>query len=236
MVRNFSQECSMYFKKNWGSMAEKDHHMGVLTFFKQVPTPNGWKLWKGAKMIQKTPNRLETWSVLAWWKAVLSRPRISVFWGSLPATAISSYPWKVARKTASQMRLPSATWRWIPSYLICLASPQPLLRISSHPMRILTPQYCVFLLQRSLKKKADDVLEAIEVYEITPEQKARIGIIRDHLHYIDALISRVDACIDVMVQKYKLYHPSLHHPRHRLQQCHYHPLGNWCGYDPIRFL
>jgi len=66
-------------------------------------------------------------------------------------------------------------------------------------------QYCVSLLQRSLKKKADDVLEAIEGYEITPEQKTRIGIIRDHLHYIDALISRVDACIDVMVQKYEGY-------------------------------
>ncbi len=66
-------------------------------------------------------------------------------------------------------------------------------------------QHCVSLLQRSLKKKADDVLEAIEGYEITPEQKTRIGIIRDHLHYIDALISRVDACIDVMVQKYEDY-------------------------------
>jgi len=54
-------------------------------------------------------------------------------------------------------------------------------------------QHCVSLLQRSLKKKANDVLEAIEGYEITPEQKTRIGIIRDHLHYIDALISRVDA-------------------------------------------
>ncbi len=66
-------------------------------------------------------------------------------------------------------------------------------------------RHCVSLLQRSLKKKADDVVEAIEGYEITPEQKTRIGIIRDHLHYIDALISRVDACIDVMVQKYEGY-------------------------------
>lgn len=66
-------------------------------------------------------------------------------------------------------------------------------------------QHCVSLLQRSLKKKADDVIEAIEGYEITPEQKTRIGIIRDHLHYIDALISRVDACIDVVVQKYEGY-------------------------------
>ena len=64
-------------------------------------------------------------------------------------------------------------------------------------------QHCVSLLQRSLKKKAVDVLEAIEGYEITPEQKTRIGIIRDHLHYIGTLINRTDACIDVMVQKYE---------------------------------
>lgn len=66
-------------------------------------------------------------------------------------------------------------------------------------------QHCVSLLQRSLKKKADDILEAVEGYEITAEQKVRIGIVRDHLYYIDALISRVDACIDVMVQKYEGY-------------------------------
>lgn len=66
-------------------------------------------------------------------------------------------------------------------------------------------QYCVSLLQRSFKKKADHVIEAIEGYEITPEQKTRIGIIRDHLHFIDALIGQVDACINVMVQKYKGY-------------------------------
>ena len=26
----------MYFKKNWGSMAEKNRRLGVLTFFKQA--------------------------------------------------------------------------------------------------------------------------------------------------------------------------------------------------------
>ncbi len=63
-------------------------------------------------------------------------------------------------------------------------------------------QHCVSLLQRSLKKKADDVLASIEGYEITEEQKYRIGIVRNHLHYIETLIDRTDACIDAMVQKY----------------------------------
>lgn len=66
-------------------------------------------------------------------------------------------------------------------------------------------QHCVSLLQRSLKKKADDVLQSIEGYEITAEQKTRIGIVRDHLHYIDALIERIDICINTMVDKYEGY-------------------------------
>ena len=55
------------------------------------------------------------------------------------------------------------------------------------------------------KKKADDVFQAIEGYEMTAEQKTRIGIVRDHLHYIDALIERVDSCINTMVDKYEGY-------------------------------
>ena len=66
------------------------------------------------------------------------------------------------------------------------------------------PQHCVSLLHRSLKK-ADDVLESIEGYEITQEQKTRIGIVRDHLHYIGSLVERVDTCIDTMVNRYEGY-------------------------------
>jgi len=66
-------------------------------------------------------------------------------------------------------------------------------------------EHCVSLLQRSLKKKADAVLESIEGFEIAAEQKTRIAIVRDHLHFIDTLIKRVDACIDTMVQQYEDY-------------------------------
>lgn len=64
------------------------------------------------------------------------------------------------------------------------------------------PQHCVSLLRYSLKKKADDVLASIKGYEITTEQKCRIGIVRDHLHYIEKLIERVDICVNTMVEKY----------------------------------
>lgn len=66
-------------------------------------------------------------------------------------------------------------------------------------------EHCVSLLQRSLKKKADAVLEAVDGYEISAEQKLRIAIIRDHLNLFDALINRVDACIDIMVKSHESY-------------------------------
>ena len=46
------------------------------------------------------------------------------------------------------------------------------------------PEYCTSLLQRSLKKKSDSVLESIEGYSITDEQKLRMRIVRSHLDYI----------------------------------------------------
>ncbi len=64
-------------------------------------------------------------------------------------------------------------------------------------------QHCVSLLQRSLKKKADHVLESIEGFSIADEQKARIRIIREHYDMIERLIARVDSCVNEMVAKYE---------------------------------
>lgn len=61
------------------------------------------------------------------------------------------------------------------------------------------PGHCVSLLQRSLKKKGDAVLESIEGFSIAPEQKARIRLIRSHLEYITQTIANVDSVIDSMI-------------------------------------
>ena len=68
---------------------------------------------------------------------------------------------------------------------------------------VFDPAHCVSLLQHSLKKKADAVIESIEGYSITNEQKERIGIVRDHLSYIQNLIKRTDSCITRMVEKHE---------------------------------
>lgn len=65
------------------------------------------------------------------------------------------------------------------------------------------PDHCVSLLQRSLKKKAEKVLESIEGYSISDEQKARIKIIREHYDFVEKLIAKVDTCVNEMVEKYE---------------------------------
>ncbi len=96
----------------------------------------------------------------------------------------------------------SAMWRFIPLCLIYSANPATAITDYLTSNENFDPQHCVSLLQHSLKKKADDVLASIEGYEISPEQQYRIDVVRDHLHYIEKLIERVDACINAMVEKY----------------------------------
>jgi transposase len=64
-------------------------------------------------------------------------------------------------------------------------------------------KHCVSLLQRSLKNKSAAVLESIEGYSISNEQKLRIGIIREHVNLIEGLLTKVDSCIAEMVAKYE---------------------------------
>ena len=65
------------------------------------------------------------------------------------------------------------------------------------------PDTCVSLLQRSLKKKADSVLESIKGYQITKEQKLRMNTVRSHLTYIENSIKYLDDTIDSMVIPYE---------------------------------
>ncbi len=65
------------------------------------------------------------------------------------------------------------------------------------------PEYCVSLLLRSLKKKAELVLESINGFSIADEQKTRIKLIREHYDFIEKLIAKADACVNNMVAKYE---------------------------------
>lgn len=65
------------------------------------------------------------------------------------------------------------------------------------------PEYCSSLLQRSLKKKADTVVESIEGYQMTKEQKERMVLIRSHLGFVQQSITKLDEKLDKMVAPYE---------------------------------
>jgi transposase len=65
------------------------------------------------------------------------------------------------------------------------------------------PQYCVSLLQRSLKKKADAVIASIEGYQMMPEQKHRVRMIRNHLEFIEISIHKLDDMLNVLASPYE---------------------------------
>lgn len=64
------------------------------------------------------------------------------------------------------------------------------------------PEYCTSLLQRSLKKKSDEVIQSIEGYQMTKEQKERMIMVRSHLNFVQQSIVELDEKIDKMVIPY----------------------------------
>ena len=65
------------------------------------------------------------------------------------------------------------------------------------------PDTCKSFLQKSLKKKADEVVESIEGYQMTTSQKERMLIIRDHLQFVQQSIDNLDSKLDELVAPYE---------------------------------
>ena len=65
------------------------------------------------------------------------------------------------------------------------------------------PEYCSSLLQKSLKKKANTVIESISGYQMTKEQKERMVMVRAHLDFIQNSITRLDEKLEKMVAPYE---------------------------------
>ena len=65
------------------------------------------------------------------------------------------------------------------------------------------PEHCVSLLQKSLKKKADEVLESIDGFQMTEAQKKRAKIVKEHYNYLLDHIGKIDTVIDELVNPYE---------------------------------
>lgn len=65
------------------------------------------------------------------------------------------------------------------------------------------PRQCIRLLKGSLKKKADAVIQSIEGYQMTPEQKYRAVMIRKHLEFIEKSLKELDEMLNVLAAPYE---------------------------------
>ncbi len=65
------------------------------------------------------------------------------------------------------------------------------------------PSKCTSFLQRSLKNKANAIIESIEGYQMTRQQKDRMIMVRSHLEFVEKSITELDSKIDEMVKPYE---------------------------------
>ena len=70
-------------------------------------------------------------------------------------------------------------------------------------MSLAPPDVCVSLLRSSLKKKASHVIEAVNGFNMTAEQKERVRIIQGHFADIDKRISQIDQIIEKLTAEYE---------------------------------
>ena len=68
---------------------------------------------------------------------------------------------------------------------------------------VVDPEICVSFLQRSLKKKSAEIIEAVEGFNMTQEQKERVRIIQGHFADIDKRISQIDEIIGRLTAEYE---------------------------------
>ena len=68
---------------------------------------------------------------------------------------------------------------------------------------VVDPEFYVSLLQKKLKKKSAEIIEAVEGFNMTQEQKERVRIIQGHFADIDKRISQIDEIIGRLTAEYE---------------------------------
>jgi transposase len=65
------------------------------------------------------------------------------------------------------------------------------------------PEHCVSLLQKSLKKKADEVVASIEGFQMTDAQKFRARMVMEHYKFLVEFIHKLDKKTDELAAPYE---------------------------------
>lgn len=64
-------------------------------------------------------------------------------------------------------------------------------------------EHCVSLLQRSLKKKANDVVESIDGFQMTAPQKKRAKIVKEHYGFVENQIKKLDIALNELAEPFE---------------------------------
>jgi transposase len=64
-------------------------------------------------------------------------------------------------------------------------------------------EYCISLLRGSLKKKADEVIESINGFQMTDSQKERAKMVKGHYDFLMEHIAKLDALINVLAMPFE---------------------------------
>ncbi len=64
-------------------------------------------------------------------------------------------------------------------------------------------EHCVSLLKRSLKKKANEVVESIEGFQMTAAQKERARMVKEHYDFLQSHIQKLDMTLDALVEPFE---------------------------------
>ena len=67
---------------------------------------------------------------------------------------------------------------------------------------IFDPVYCASLLQRSLKKKAGEVLESIDGFQMSASQKTRAKLVKEHYTFLLDQIKKIDEMINELAKPF----------------------------------
>jgi transposase len=65
------------------------------------------------------------------------------------------------------------------------------------------PEHCVSLLKRSLKKKADEVVESIEGFQMSVAQKERAKMVKEHYDHLVGQVQKIDAALEELSKPFE---------------------------------
>jgi len=65
------------------------------------------------------------------------------------------------------------------------------------------PAHCVSLLKHTIKKKAAEVVESIEGFQMTAAQKQRARMVKEHYDFLENHIKRLDAAVDMLAEPFE---------------------------------